>query len=210
MRSISPTTRKAGLTAGKALLAIALLLAPWPVLPTVMTVAFCVVSSVALDACANEDGQNVHFAPADGAAGQGWEVRLAGDGPQRGAAAPSVDLRIFYDPFALFLGLALAAPIAAGRRRRVLAWGLGALALRMAFTIGAPLASFLGALEPGGVVDVVSRVAFKALIEPPNMLYATPIILFGLALLLTSEDRASNEAPARPPPARPASSLDAA
>jgi hypothetical protein len=165
-------------------------MAPWGV-PTIVSLTFCILSTTALESCVADHDLVARFEPADEVPGESaWSVQFSATNTLTGQKAKvPLDLRFLYAPFTAFVALVMAAPVPRARRRFMLVGGAVVLALRMLFVVAAPLGSFLGAYAPGSAIDYVSRLVFRSLVESPNMAYATPIVLFLLAVIATAEPR---------------------
>jgi hypothetical protein len=193
MQWASLARHKAVRSGAKFALLFALLLAPWPGLGTACSLVFCVASGSVVDAFVTDRHLVARFEPVasgDTPAGSapGWTVELRV--LDLSAAGPStrvpLDLRFPYVAFALLVALVFAAPIERRRKRSIFLAGCVVLALRLFLTVALPLASFLGALSVGSIADGAARIVFRSFIEPPDMLYATPILVFLLGLLATT------------------------
>jgi hypothetical protein len=193
MRWASLARHRAVVSGGKFVLLLAFLLAPLPGLGSACSLAFCIASTSVLEMFVSDRNLVTRFEPLDPADtppgfASGWTVQLrvldlSATGP---ATKVPLDLRFPYFAFALFTALVVSAPIERRRKRNIFVVGSMVLALRLFLTVALPLSSFFGVLSAGSVVDGVARLVFRSLIEPPNMLYATPILLFLLGLLLTA------------------------
>jgi hypothetical protein len=176
---------------GKFVLLCGLLLVPWPGLATVCSLSFCILSTSVAEGFVSDRDLTVRFEPTDSTDLQGlerdWTVQLSLVNVRTGQRDKvSLDLRrIGYVPFVLFSGLVFAVSIDRRRKRYVFVCGSLALGLRLAATVGLPLASFLGVFESGSLAYNASQVVFRSFIEPPNMLYAIPVVLFLVGLMLT-------------------------
>ena len=97
-----------------------------------------------------------------------------------------IDLRtLLFLPTAAFVGLALAAPLGSARRNaRVLGIGLLVLLPALWLLTALPLLSFLGGTGPVRAFDlpplvhVVLQTIYRALVAPPGMAYALPLLLW--------------------------------
>ena len=181
------SAREALLFAVKFVVLFAVLAFPWRRLGTAHSLAFSLGATVAMDSVVDEREFAVRFEP-DPDAGDPWAVRFAGTNALTGAVTRSaIEAReISYLPFATFLALVLACPVPWPRRRGVFWRGALLIGARLALAVGLPVAHYVGALGQGSALDVASRVAFWALIEPPDMTYAAAILAFVLGLALTA------------------------
>jgi len=107
-----------------------------------------------------------------------------------------VDLRtLAYLPTAAFIALALATPLGSWKKNaRLLGLGLALLVPVLFALIVTPLVSFLGgtgpvrAFELGRWAHVVLQLVYRALVVPPGMAYAVPLLLWW-GLLVTIEGK---------------------
>jgi hypothetical protein len=206
-----PSRRSALLFAAKFAALFTLLVIPWGWLGTAYSLGFSLVSTVALETVVDEREFKVRFEPADADGdqpGDAWSVRCRATNVQTGSTTtvPIEARELGYIPFATFVSLAFAATLERSRRRRILVAGLLVLGARLVLAVGLPVAHFVGTLTPGSAADTAARVLFAALIEPPDMMYATPVIAFLLGLLLTHPRQPAKSAP----PASSATPLAAA
>ena len=96
-----------------------------------------------------------------------------------------IDLRtLLFLPLAAFIGLALAAPLGSARRHaRVLGIGLLILEPALLLLTALPLLSFFGGTGPvrafrlSPILHVLFQTAYRALVSPPGMMYALPLLL---------------------------------
>jgi hypothetical protein len=183
-------------------LIFSVLVAPWPWLGEAMTLTFCIVASPVVEAFVDPSDASVRFEPAQPSsvvepAEKDWTVNLSvvRTGSDVRSEFP-LGLRLMaYYPFAVFVALVFAAPIAAHRRRAILLGGLAVLAARLVLAVALPLCSFFGAFERGKTADRIAQTIFRSFIEPPNMVYAIPVVLLLLGLLLTTEHASRLAAP---------------
>lgn len=111
----------------------------------------------------------------------------------------ALDLRsLTYVPTAVFVALAVAAPIWQGRRGlRMLAGGLATLHVFYAVALTAMVAFFLGRTRPFPMLDLgpAARLLFdvlhRVLVAPPGMAFAVPGFVWLAAVWLTSPARVS-------------------
>jgi hypothetical protein len=193
-----PSRRSALIFAAKFVALFAVLVIPWRWVGTAYSLGFSLVSTVAMETVVDEREFKVRFEPVDSDGdrpAEAWSVRFRGTNVQTGGTTtvPIEAREIGYVPFATFVSLAFALAVDWRRRRRILALGLVVLGARVALAVGLPVAHFVGALGSGGVFDTAARVAFAALIEPPDMMYAAPVVTFLLALVLTNAWRPADD-----------------
>jgi hypothetical protein len=116
-----------------------------------------------------------------------WQLTLTIREPAR--ARPvlvPIDLRtLLFLPLAAFIGLALAAPLGSARRNaRVLGQGLLILVPALLVLTALPLLSFLGGTGPvlvfrlAPALHLVLQTVYRALVAPPGMMYALPLLLW--------------------------------
>jgi hypothetical protein len=188
-----PPRREAFVVAAKFVLLCGLLFGPWPGLGQATCITFCIAATPLVEALATDTDLSVRFELVDAAdttetAERGWTVKLVAVHSGSGQASEfPLGLRLIaYYPLALFVALALSAPLEDRRRASVLLLGLAALAARLALAVALPAGSFLGAFDREGVVQRVAQIFFRSFIEPPNLIFATPVLVFALALLVTN------------------------
>lgn len=105
--------------------------------------------------------------------------------PERGIAIP-IDLRsLVYLPLAAFVALAVAVPLRSVRAHLLLVFsGLVILEPLLLSLIAVPLISFLGGLGPvhafavSRAMQVLLQLVYRALVAPPGMAYALPLLLW--------------------------------
>ncbi|HEV3190976.1 MAG TPA: hypothetical protein VGY54_10790 [Polyangiaceae bacterium] len=187
--------RRILLRAGGFLIAFAIFVYPWSWAGWLFTQGFSAVANVAIDATLNDSEVHARFEPtdprADGASSPGeWDTVLT---LKRTSAAPATEFplgirRLGYVPLATFAALVLATPV--DRRRKVVLAGVGMtlLLLRFALAVALPLARSVGALGDGSFGGWIASVAYYALIEPPNMMYGAPVIVWLLTLLVIAPE----------------------
>ncbi len=183
------------LRAGCFLIAFAILVYPWTWVGWLFTHAFSAVANVALDATLNDSEVHAHFAPTDpraaGASPAGeWDAMLT---LERATTAPATELplgirRLGYVPLATFAALALVTPVDWRRKLALAGMGLTLLLLRFALAVALPLARSVGALGEGSAGGWIASVVYYALIEPPNMMYGAPVIVWLLTLLVIAPE----------------------
>jgi hypothetical protein len=121
-----------------------------------------------------------------------------------------IDVRsLLYLPTAAFLALAIAVRLRSSKEHlQLIAIGLLILEPLLVLLVALPLLSFLGGTGPirafslGRGTHVVLQLLYRALVVPPGMAYAVPLILW--ALLLTAMNRNGTQIS----PTRNASLLD--
>ena len=186
-----PSKRSALLFAARFAVLYAVLIVPWAWLGNLYSLTFSVVSTLALETVVDEREFKARFdpgaSPGSEPAEQAWGVRFTGTDVRTGKTTtlPIEARQIGYVPFAVFVSLVLAARLESRRRRAILVGGLLLLGARVALAVGLPIAHFVGTLAPGSAADTASRIVFRAVIEPPDMMYATPVLAFLLGLYAT-------------------------
>ncbi|HTB77079.1 MAG TPA: hypothetical protein VK762_27730 [Polyangiaceae bacterium] len=171
----------------------ALVMIPWPGLGRVFNATFSVIASMAVDACIDDPDVLARFHPADpekpDEASLGvWDTvfsvtRARDDAPLK---VPLPLRRLAYVPLATFVALALATPVIRPRKLRILRWGLALLLFRLALTVALPIARNLEAFGRDSVLDWLARVVYYGLLEPPNLMYGAPVVVWFLLLFATS------------------------
>jgi hypothetical protein len=116
-----------------------------------------------------------------------WQTTLivAPAGPAQPLLMP-IDLRsLMFLPTVAFIALVLAAPLGSWRRNaRLLLLGLPLLELLLIMLMALPLLSFLGGTGPvraftlSTPVHAVLQVLYRALVAPPGMAYALPLLVW--------------------------------
>ena len=194
------------LVAARFVVLYTVLIVPWSWLGEVYSLTFSVVSTLALETVVDEREFKLRFDPAPTAgsdpAQRAWAVQFTGTEVRTGhtKTMPIEARQIGYVPFAVLLSVVLAAELESRRRRAILVGGLLLLGGRMALAIGLPIAHFVGTVAQGSVADTASQVVFRALIEPPDMMYATPGLAFLFCLYATRQPPGTNKpgGPSRP------------
>ncbi|HEY1536697.1 MAG TPA: hypothetical protein VGF76_21900 [Polyangiaceae bacterium] len=135
-----------------------------------------------------ERGVALYFeAPGAEAAQRPWQLTLRISDPGRSEPVlVPIDLRtLLFLPLAAFIGLALATPLhSAWRNVRVLGLGLLILEPTLLVLTALPLLSFLGGTGPvqafhlAPATNVVLQILYRALVAPPGMTYALPLLLW--------------------------------
>lgn len=120
-------------------------------------------------------------------AAEPWQATMLVQPPAR---TPPVrvpfDLRVLaFLPTAAFIALAVAVPLSTRRRHLlVLATGLPILELLLVALMVAPMLSFLGGTGPvqafqlGRGTHAVLQIVYRALVVPPGMTFAVPLVLW--------------------------------
>jgi hypothetical protein len=172
--------REVLLFAGRFAAVFALLLVPWRPVGVAYSFAFSVAASTAMQTFVDDHQFQVRFEPTD----DPWGVRFLGTDVRTGkrTEVPIEAREIGYVPAATLLALVFAAPLDSRRRRYALAWGTLVLAGRVLLAVGLPVAHYVGAVSAGSFSDGLVQTVFDALVEPPDMAYATPVIAFLLLL----------------------------
>jgi hypothetical protein len=135
-----------------------------------------------------ERGVTLHFAEPDAdVVTHPWQLTLHIRDPARpDLVLVPIDLRtLLFLPVAAFIGLALAAPLGSARRNaRVLALGLLILEPLLLLLTALPILSFLGGTGPvlafrlSPAVHALFQTVYRALVAPPGMMYALPLLLW--------------------------------
>lgn len=116
-----------------------------------------------------------------------WQLTLQARDPRRTQpVSVPIDLRtLLFLPVAAFAGLALAAPLGSARRNaRVLGLGLLLLEPALLLLTALPLLSFFGGTGPvhafrlSPPLHVLFQTVYRALVSPPGMMYALPLLLW--------------------------------
>jgi hypothetical protein len=188
-------------------LALALLLAPWPVLGRAFGAVFSVYANGVTRGLGLGGEATPRFSlPPRGQAtaedGGDWAVQLAAptDGAAVADGAPMLlDTRVLgYTPIAVLLALAAASRLARRRRLQVFAFALACLLARTATAIALPVARTFEGARAGWAFGPVAELAWFGLIMPPVMSYATPLLAWWTGFALTTPPeaaaRASHEA----------------
>jgi hypothetical protein len=135
-------------------------------------------------------------------AGHPWQLTLqVSDPARREPVLVPIDLRtLLFLPTAAFIGLALAAPLGSARRNaRVLGLGLLILLPLLWLLTALPLLSFLGgtgpvrAFELPPLVHAVLQTIYRALVAPPGMAYALPLLLWWALVARLQPDKAPTQ-----------------
>jgi hypothetical protein len=120
-----------------------------------------------------------------------------------GAVTVPIDLRtLAYLPTAAFIALALSTPTGSWKKNaRLLAVGLTLLVPLLFLLIVTPILSFLGGTGPiqafalGRATHVVLQLVYRALVVPPGMAYAIPLLVWwGLVVVLEGNSVAGKRA----------------
>jgi hypothetical protein len=162
------------------------LLAPVPVSGRIFRVAFCgyanAVARVLGIGQASEQAFSVED-PAE-AAGVGpryqtdeWTVFLSRRGLEEMSRSNPIDTRIIgYTPIAVLLALVIATPLPLRRRLIVFGLGMGLVLMRLAVAIVLPAGRW-------------SEATWRAVINPPAVSYALPLVAWLIGLTITAERR---------------------
>lgn len=151
-------------------------------------------------------GVKLHFEASDAdLALHPWRVTLHVDPPKPAPAVlVPIDVRsLLYLPTAAFLALAIAVRLRSTREHlQLIAIGLFILEPLLVLLVSLPLLSFLGgtgpirAFELSRPTHVLLQISYRALVVPPGMAYAVPLILWWLLLMAKNRNGTQN-APAR-------------
>ena len=116
-----------------------------------------------------------------------WQLTLEARDPGRPEPVfVAIDLRtLLFLPFAAFIALSVAAPLGSARRNaQVLGIGLLILEPMLLVLTALPLLSFLGGTGPvqafrlSPVAYLTFQTLYRALVAPPGMMYALPLLLW--------------------------------
>ena len=151
-------------------------------------------------------GVNLHFEVSDAELeAHPWRVTLH---VQPASPAPAVlvpiDVRsLVYLPTAAFVALAIAVRLRSARQHvQLLAIGLAILEPLLLLLVALPLLSFLGGTGPirafslSRPTHVVLQILYRALVVPPGMAYAVPLLLWWLLVMAMNRNGTQN-APSR-------------
>lgn len=135
-------------------------------------------------------GSGVKLALAAGAAESGWDATLTITPALGSPALVPIDLRaLLLLPTAAFIALVIATPFGQWRRNaQLLLWGLPLLELLLLGLTATPLLSFLGGTGPvqafqlSRATHTVLQLVYRALVAPPGMAFALPLLLWLLLL----------------------------
>ena len=187
--------RRGLLRVAKFFVVFAILVYPWGPVGWLFTQTVSAVANVALEATLNDSEVHARFAPTDprvgGASSAGeWDTILT---LERATAAPPKRLplgirRLGYVPLATFVALLVVTPIDRRRKLALAGVGLTLLLLRFAAAVALPLARSVGALADGSVGGWISSVFYYAIIEPPNLMYGAPVIVWLLGLVVIAPE----------------------
>ena len=138
-------------------------------------------------------GVRLHFEATDAELeSEPWRVTLRVDPPALSKAGPvaaaviPIDLRsLLFLPSAAFLALAIAVPLrSTWAHIQVITCGLLILEPLLVLLVALPLLSFLGGMGPiqafslSRPTHVVLQILYRALVAPPGMAYALPLLLW--------------------------------
>jgi hypothetical protein len=162
---------------------------PSPGIGPAYTRAHAALGNALVSGASFERGVTLHFDAADAdLAAHPWQLTLQVRDPQRieQAVLVPMDLRtLLYLPLVAFVGLALAAPLgSAWRNARVLGQGVLILTPTLLGLLALPLLSFLGGTGPvrafrlAPFLHVLFQTVYRALVAPPGMMYALPLLLW--------------------------------
>ena len=151
-------------------------------------------------------GVKLHFEASDAdLALQPWKVTLHVDSPgPRPAVLVPIDVRsLLYLPTAAFLALAIAVRLRSTREHlQLIAVGLLILEPLLVLLVALPLLSFLGGTGPirafslSRPTHVLLQILYRALVVPPGMAYAVPLLLWWL-LVIAMNRNGTQKTPAR-------------
>ncbi|HVZ74966.1 MAG TPA: hypothetical protein VHJ20_21440 [Polyangia bacterium] len=173
--------------------AIAVLLVPWPFLGRAFATVFSGYANVVTRVFdLGGDAEPRFSVPPRGRAstedGGDWAVALAGrDAPADQAML--LDTRVLgYTPVAVLLALAVASRLPRRRRLLVLALASACLLARAAAAIALPVARAFDADRTGWAFGTFAEVVWFGAIMPPAMSYATPLVAWWIGFALTTEN----------------------
>jgi hypothetical protein len=197
---VVPPPRELLLFVGRFVALFAVLMVPWRALGSAYSLAFSITTTTALEIFVDEREFRIRFEPTE----DPWGVRFLGTDVQTGKRTElGIEAReIGYVPAATLLALVFAAPLSNERRRRALLWGTLVIGGRVALAVGLPVAHYVGATSAGSLAENMALAVFHAVVEPPDMAYATPVIAFLVALGLPQAGPTGRDAPAEPSRAR--------
>jgi hypothetical protein len=184
---------------------------PSPGIGPAYTRAHAALGNALVEGATFERGVALRFDAADAdLALHPWQLTLRVMDPLRAepVLAP-IELRtLLFLPAAAFIALALSAPLGSARRNaRVLAQGLLILLPALLLLTALPLLSFLGGTGPvrafrlPALLHVVFQTVYRALVAPPGMMYALPLLLWWalIARLKPTKSRTSGPTSAPSP-----------
>ena len=175
---IVPRTRPT-LRAGFFMFALGLLLAPWPGWGRLVSTGFSAYANgLAHTLGIGESEEQQFYAPGTGervGSDDDWVVWLSRrDVPGGAPPRASIDARIFaYTPIAVLLALAFATALPRRRKLVAVALGLSAMLIRLSLVIVLPARAF-------------AEIFWLVLINPPVMSYLTPLLVWWIALTVTT------------------------
>lgn len=151
-------------------------------------------------------GSKLHFEASDAELeAHPWRVTLHVQpaGPMPAVLVP-IDVRsLLYLPTAAFVALAIAVRLRSAREHlKLLAMGLAILEPILLMLVALPLLSFLGGTGPIRVFSlsrpthVLLQILYRALVVPPGMAYAVPLLLWWLLVAMINRNGTQNS-PAR-------------
>ena len=117
-----------------------------------------------------------------------WQALLVASAPSGVPAVVPIDFRLLlFLPTAAFVALGVATPFGSWRKNaRLLGLGLPLLELVLVGLVATPLVSFLGgtgplrAFELGRAAHACLQIVYRALVAPPGMAFALPLLLWWL------------------------------
>jgi hypothetical protein len=163
------------------LLALALLLPPWPAIGRAYGRAVGAWTDLTLSPAAAPVKLRFTVPAADDPGGSSWELRVHAEDPSGRYVGTVLDLRRSgYIASAVFAALALATPLRWKQRLVLMGAGLAILQLLPLL----PLLSFFSgklpvrAFQLGAATSAAVEIAYHALVAPPGMAYAVPALLW--------------------------------
>jgi hypothetical protein len=136
-----------------------------------------------------------------------WSITLQVQASASGAGlSVPIDLRsLIFLPTAAFIALAIAAPLGSVRSHlRLIGIGLLILEPLLLLLVALPLLSFLGGTGPvrafvlSRPMLVILQVLYRALVAPPGMTYAVPLLLWWALVSNLNAGRHESSAPGNP------------
>jgi hypothetical protein len=191
-RWLPPVDKRAALIFA---VALALLLAPWPLLGRAFGALFSAYANGVTRVLGLGGEATPRFSlPPGGEApaedGGAWAVQLTARGAD-GAAPESapvfLDTRVLgYTPVAVLLALAAASRLPRRRRLEVFAFALACLLARTAAAIALPVARTFEGARAAWAFGPFAELLWFGLIMPPVMSYATPLLAWWTGFALTT------------------------
>jgi hypothetical protein len=116
-----------------------------------------------------------------------WTVMLSSVGGPRETERFPLSTRILgYTPFAIFVALVAAGPMTGRRRWKAAVIGASILLVRLAIAIALPVGRAFGQHDGDGGTGIAAEMAWTSLVDEPALSYVSPLLAWGIGLLLTS------------------------